>query len=226
MADAGQNYWDAINDPDPPSSLVQMRTDSNNGAIAEAARKRRLMQGYKNNTAAPAQRQAQGPQSIPDSLNKMMVGGYASAGPRVDAAVGSIGGTLNANADRINQASIADATEQGKTRRLGMLMSMMAPMLSGGGMGGGGGFMTNFGQAAIPGSMFGMGGGGGGGAFGAGMPMADGKIDYNAMDTHNSFMRQNMLKNLAGIRGVMGMDPGKFEQTGSNPTFGQMFGGY
>lgn len=220
----GSSDWGGAVLPSP----IGGSPSNGNAAIAAALAKRRSLRqpGQRPQDGSVNRGQQEQPQSMQGALNGILIGGYADAGPRLDSAVNSIGGTLNANADRMNQAAIADSQEQGKTRRLGMLMSMMAPML-GGGSGGGGGFMTNFGQAAIPGSFLGMGGNGaGGGMYGAGVPMVDGKPDYTSANTYNSFMRQNMLKTLAGLRGVMGTDPSKLANSGSSPNYDQMFGSY
>ena len=173
------------------------------------------------------------PQQAPgmaQQLNGMLLDGAANFGGQMAGATGAIGATLNANADRQNELANTQAAEEGKTRRLSMLMGMMGPMLMGGRGGGGyggGGFMTNFGQAAIPSSMFGGMGGGGSGGYGmAGNGAAGTGDDFNyaggemaRAKAQQDFMRQNMLKTLGGMRYTMNADPKSLAPT--NFQFGQ-----
>lgn len=207
---------------------------SGNSNIANAFRIRRDAQAARASGGSKGQ-MTQGGQQMPPQASGMaqqmgdLIKDPANLGGQIAGATGAIGATLNANADRQNELANTQATEEGKTRRLSMLMGMMGPLLGGGGGGyGGGGFMTNFGQAAIPASMFGgMGGGGGGGGYGmAGNGAAGTGDDFNyaggemaRAQAQQDFMRQNMLKTLGGMRYTMNADPKSLAPT--NFQFGQ-----
>ena len=214
-----------------------------NSDIASAYQARKALGVFQNAANSPQQgaggskgQMTQGGGRMPQQMGGMaqqmsdLIKDPANFGGQMAGATGAIGATLNANADRQNELANTQATEEGKTRRLSMLMGMMGPMLSGRGGGGGyggGGFMTNFGQAAIPSSMFGGMGGGGGGGYGvAGNGAAGTGDDFNyaggemaRAQAQQDFMRQNMLKTLGGMRYTMNADPKSLAPT--NFQFGQ-----
>ena len=230
--------------PTPQSALdAAAGTRVSSSDIASAHQSRKALDVFRNAANSPQQgaggskgQMTQGGGRMPQQAGGMaqqmgdLIKDPANLGGQMAGASGAIGATLNANADRQNELANTQATEEGKTRRLSMLMRMMGPMLGGGGGGGygGGGFMTNFGQAAIPSSMFGgMGGGGGSGGYGmAGNGAAGTGDDFNyaggemaRAQAQQDFMRQNMLKTLGGMRYAMNADPKSLAPT--NFQFGQ-----
>jgi hypothetical protein len=93
-------------------------------------------------------------------------------GPTIQGAMGQIGSTLQGNANRATQSAMAQVPLQmeqlrqsGATNRLGMVAPLLQAMF-GGGNRQPAGFVTNFGQMAIPGG----GGGGGSGSSARGAP--------------------------------------------------------
>lgn len=234
---AAYDWWSDVYGSKPTQEALDSAAGQRvgNSDIASAYQARKALDVFRNAANRPQQgpsggggQMTRGGQQMPPQASGMaqqmgdLIKDPANLGGQMAGATGAIGATLNANADRQNELANTQATEEGKTRRLSMLMGMMGPLLGGRGGGGGyggGGFMTNFGQAAIPSSMFGdMGGGGGmGGRDMTNFGYAGG--EQAQAQAQQDFMRQNMLKTLGGMRYAMNADPKSLAPT--NFQFGQ-----